>query len=270
MAQSLKTKYLLLALGVGAALSLLFAGFTYYEHRLDTADINQLTYATVAAELERDLEARANSVSKVTAALLVPALGSDNGAAVASIAGRLLEERDIERVEVTDARGTVLFTGSVPPDGAPMGGAAQNPEAEVAPLVVTSGIPASAGAPALGRLSIWVSRARTQETLAGIRAQLERQQAIQVKRMRGMLASVMLPLLALGLVGAWFIARQLARPISALVKSADRMGEGDYTRPLDVARRDELGELQHALERMRQKLSETTITKNYLDTVHNS
>ncbi|MGO9514025.1 MAG: putative bifunctional diguanylate cyclase/phosphodiesterase [Steroidobacteraceae bacterium] len=270
MAQSLKTKYLLLALGVGAALSLLFAGFTYYEHRLDTADINQLTYATVAAELERDLEARANSVSKVTAALLVPALGSDNGAAVASIAGRLLEERDIERVEVTDARGTVLFTGSVPPDGAPMGGAAQNPEAEVAPLVVTSGIPASAGAPALGRLSIWVSRARTQETLAGIRAQLERQQAIQVKRMRGMLASVMLPLLALGLVGAWFIARQLARPISALVKSADRMGEGDYTRPLDVARRDELGELQHALERMRQKLSETTITKNYLDTVLNS
>ncbi len=270
MAQSLKTKYLLLALGVGAALSLLFAGFTYYEHRLDTADINQLTYATVAAELERDLEARANSVSKVTAALLVPALGSDNGAAVASIAGRLLEERDIERVEVTDARGTVLFTGSVPPDGAPMGGAAQNPEGEVAPLVVTSGIPASAGAPALGRLSIWVSRARTQETLAGIRAQLERQQAIQVKRMRGMLASVMLPLLALGLVGAWFIARQLARPISALVKSADRMGEGDYTRPLDVARRDELGELQHALERMRQKLSETTITKNYLDTVLNS
>ena len=85
-----------------------------------------------------------------------------------------------------------------------------------------------------------------------------------------MLASVMLPLLALGLVGAWFIARQLARPISALIKSADRMGEGDYTRPLDVARRDELGELQHALERMRQKLSETTITKNYLDTVLNS
>ena len=35
-------------------------------------------------------------------------------------------------------------------------------------------------------------------------------------------------------------------------------------------RRDELGELQHALERMRQKLSETTITKNYLDTVLNS
>ena len=109
-----------------------------------------------------------------------------------------------------------------------------------------------------------------QDTLASIRAQLEHQQGNQLKRMRGMLAGITLPLLALGLIGAWFIARQLARPISALIKSADRIGEGDYTRPLDVARRDELGELQYALERMRQKLSETTITKNYLDTVLNS
>src|SRR6202142_4301316 len=88
--------------------------------------------------------------------------------------------------------------------------------------------------------------------------------------MRVLLAGVMLPILALGVIGAWFIARQLARPIAVLIKSADRIGQGDYTRPLGVARRDELGDLQHALERMRQKLSETTITKNYLDTVLNS
>ena len=109
-----------------------------------------------------------------------------------------------------------------------------------------------------------------QETLASIRAQLEHQQGSQIVRMRGLLARIILPLVALGLLGAWFIARQLARPISALIKSADRMGEGDYTRPLHVARRDELGELQLSLERMRQKLSETTITKNYLDIVLNS
>jgi diguanylate cyclase (GGDEF)-like protein/PAS domain S-box-containing protein len=77
-------------------------------------------------------------------------------------------------------------------------------------------------------------------------------------------------LLLLGLAGAWFIAGQLAAPISALVKSADRIGQGDYTRPLAVVRHDELGDLQFALERMRQKLNETTITKNYLDTVLNS
>ncbi len=75
-----------------------------------------------------------------------------------------------------------------------------------------------------------------------------------------------------GLAGAalaWRAGRKLERPIVALIKSADRIGQGDYTRPLDVARRDELGELQQALERMRHKLRQTTITKDYLGSVLN-
>ncbi len=50
--------------------------FAYYEHRVDTADINQLTYATVEQKLEADLEARADSLSNVTGTLLAPALDS--------------------------------------------------------------------------------------------------------------------------------------------------------------------------------------------------
>ncbi len=75
-----------------------------------------------------------------------------------------------------------------------------------------------------------------------------------------------------GLVGAalaWRAGRKLEQPIVALIKSADRIGQGDYTRPLDVARRDELGGLQQALERMRYKLRQTTITKDYLGSVLN-
>ena len=109
MARSLKTKYLLLALAVGAVLSLVLGGLAYYEHRVDAADVNQLTYATVAQKLEADLETRASSLSEITGASLAPALDSGNRAAVTSIAQRLLDERDIERVEVLDARGTVLF-----------------------------------------------------------------------------------------------------------------------------------------------------------------
>ena len=59
MARSLKTKYLLVALAVGAALSLLMVGLEYYEHRVDTADVNQVTNSTVEQKLETDLEARA-------------------------------------------------------------------------------------------------------------------------------------------------------------------------------------------------------------------
>src|SRR3984957_17600726 len=60
MPQSLKSKYLLLALGIGAGLSLLLGAVAYYEHRIDTADISRLTYATVEQKLQSDLEVRAN------------------------------------------------------------------------------------------------------------------------------------------------------------------------------------------------------------------
>jgi len=75
------------------------------------------------------------------------------------------------------------------------------------------------------------------------------------------------------LIGAfigWRAGRKIEQPISALIRSADRIGQGDYTRPLDVLRRDELGELQQALERMRGKLRQSTINKNYLTSVLNS
>ena len=57
MTRSLKSKYLLLALGSGVGLALLLGGFAYYEHRIDSADIARLTYATVEQKLEGDLEA---------------------------------------------------------------------------------------------------------------------------------------------------------------------------------------------------------------------
>jgi diguanylate cyclase (GGDEF)-like protein/PAS domain S-box-containing protein len=263
MARSLKTKYLLTALGVGALLSLLLAGMAYYEHRVDAVAVNELTYAAVAQKLEADLEESAGSLSKITSSSLIPALNSGNKTAVAAIAVRLLDERDIERVQVFDVRGAVLFDGA-------------NPHAhptEAGPYILQTAIrsnAASPGAPRIGTLEIRMSRNWMNETLASIKTQLEGQQDMQIRRMPGVLAGITLPLLALGLAGAWLVARRLAGPISALVKSADRIGEGDYTRPLEVARHDELGDLQFALERMRQKLNETTITKNYLDTVLNS
>jgi diguanylate cyclase (GGDEF)-like protein/PAS domain S-box-containing protein len=268
MANSLKTKYLFLALGVGAGISVLFGGFAYYEHRIDSVDINRLAYTALGQGLESELEVRANSLGKETGAQLAAAFAAGNGAAIESIAGRLLEQRDVERVQVTNGRGEVVFTGSASP-----GTAVPASASALDPLIVEFGIqPPGGAAPGKlgGTLQISVSRARMQATLAGIRAQLDSKQGNLIKRMRGMFAGVLMPLLALGLIGAWFIARQWAKPISALIKSANRIGQGDYTRPLDVARRDELGDLQHALERMRQKLSETTITKNYLDTVLNS
>ena len=91
MARSLKTSYLLLALGVSAVLALILGGLAYYEHRVNTADANQLTYATVEQKLESDLEARARSLSNITSSSLAPALKEGNNAAVAATPKHLLQ-----------------------------------------------------------------------------------------------------------------------------------------------------------------------------------
>ena len=208
MANSLKTKYLFLALGVGAGISVLFGGFAYYEHRIDSVDINRLAYTALGQGLESELEVRANTLGKETGAQLAAAFAACNGAAIESIAGRLLEQRDVERVQVTNARGDVVFTGSASP-----GTAVPASASALDPLIVEFGIqPPGGAAPGKlgGTLQISVSRARMQAALTGIRAQLDSRQGNLIKRMRGMFAGVMLPLLALGLIGAWFIARQWA------------------------------------------------------------
>src|SRR5271168_4456719 len=83
MTRSLKSNYLLLAIGVSAVLLLILGGFAYYEHRLNTSDASQLTYVTVEQKLEADLEARASSLSNTTSASLAAAMRAGDNAQIA-------------------------------------------------------------------------------------------------------------------------------------------------------------------------------------------
>src|SRR5262249_7401344 len=69
---------------------------------------------------------------------------------------------------------------------------------------------------------------------------------------------------------AWRAMSHLQRPVASLIKSAERIGLGDYTRPVEVHRQDALGDLEQALERMRGRLRQSTINKGYLHSVLNS
>lgn len=75
------------------------------------------------------------------------------------------------------------------------------------------------------------------------------------------LRNTLLLVLAVALLGlllaGWLAARAARRviqPIDRLVKAADAISMGDLTRPVTVERNDEIGDLAHALERMRLSL----------------
>jgi hypothetical protein len=153
MARSLETKYLIIAVAVSAVLALLLGGFAYYEHRVNTTDTNQLTYATVEKSLEADLEQRASSLSKITSSSLAPALAAGNTVAIAAIAEKLLDERDIARVAVLDAHDRVVFSGANSVDQPDAGG----------PFFLQTTVRSNLGqwnSPKVGTLQISMSRAQ--------------------------------------------------------------------------------------------------------------
>ena len=118
------------------------------------------------------------------------------------------------------------------------------------------------------RLAVWAGPAAA--ALAGaalLAVALARRAAGERSWILGGLA---LGCLLVGAVAAGVLNRRRRRPSPSLIGSIDQLGEGDYTQPVPAAAEAEFAELTAAVERMREKLRVTTITRNYLDVVLNS
>ncbi len=62
--------------------------------------------------------------------------------------------------------------------------------------------------------------------------------------------------LVLGIIAAWVITRQIVIPLQRTLKTVERIAAGDLTHDHHTDRRDELGQLQQAIQRMTQGLRE--------------
>ncbi len=63
--------------------------------------------------------------------------------------------------------------------------------------------------------------------------------------------------LILGIATAWWISRQITRPLARTVAVADAIATGDLTEHIETTRRDELGQLMRAMQTMQQFLIRT-------------
>ena len=267
-AHSLKTKYTLTALAFGIVFALLLAAALIYQYRGEMNRLSASSLTTLEGRLESNLNQVARQTAREFAERVSGPLAEHDLQSVQSDAAALLERPDIESVEVSDAQGTVIFAQS---DSGPVAaGAAAPPTLEVSAVVHTAPDDARLPNVRLGNVVLRLSRVQESQTVASLKQQLKQTQQESYAALAYTALLACLVLIFASLVVAWFMARRVERPISALIKNADRIGQGDYTRPFAGVRKDELGELQEALERMRQKLRQTTITKNYLNIVLNS
>jgi diguanylate cyclase (GGDEF)-like protein/PAS domain S-box-containing protein len=74
-------------------------------------------------------------------------------------------------------------------------------------------------------------------------------------------------------LGGWITSRlvsRIDRAMAALMRSAERIGGGSYSEPVQPSGVPEISALEDSLEQMRQALTGTTISRDYLDTLLNS
>ncbi|MGV3628767.1 MAG: adenylate/guanylate cyclase domain-containing protein [Betaproteobacteria bacterium] len=73
--------------------------------------------------------------------------------------------------------------------------------------------------------------------------------------------------LLVSLIGAFFIARSVTRPVRALAESARRVERGEYGQDVQITQQDELGELAGAFNRMVKGLAERDRVRSLLGKV---
>jgi methyl-accepting chemotaxis protein len=65
-----------------------------------------------------------------------------------------------------------------------------------------------------------------------------------------LLIGIALVALVFGVLAAWLITRQIVRPLAETLASTERIAQGDLFAGPRVERSDEIGQLQHSMQRM--------------------
>jgi len=232
----------------------------YLDYRQTRAAVgDQGERALLTAEIQR-LDVLAGDLAAATAPPLENALRAGDDETVRRIASALLENHATVAVRVLRPNGTLLFETRRSNAWASSLSAEEQRTVrrELGDLQL------------FGTLELTVARPALHSSATALRTQLQHVEQRGFARKVWIIggAGVLITLMLAAV--AWLLAQRLERPIVELIRSAERIGEGDYTRPHHVTSNDEIADLEVALDRMRQKLQQTTITTNYLTTVLNS
>jgi diguanylate cyclase (GGDEF)-like protein/PAS domain S-box-containing protein len=249
------------ALAAAAAVTAVLA---YGQHQ-DAQALGTLATQAARESVGPELTARAQSIAAHAAETIAGAVRSGDRDGIASRLEPFTRDDTVEALSVDSRLGGTLYSferGTAPPAGA------QTAAADMPVQLVTETFPGAA----------------TPERLATLHLKLVQAAPLAALPLRGQLATAgagsaltwwLVALLATaGAVAAaalaWRALHELERPVESLIKSAERFGAGDYTRPVEVREHDSLAGLEQAFERMRGKLRQTTISKNYLHSMLNS
>jgi diguanylate cyclase (GGDEF)-like protein/PAS domain S-box-containing protein len=265
-ASSFKLKYagatFIVVLLAAATVALLLLA----RHAADTRSLSALAERAARERVDPELQARARSIAAHAADSIAGAVRASDVSGLTRRLQPFIDDDTVAAISVTSRTGQSLFSWQAGTAAAP-GTLTTQASAPVRSFV--ENIPGAVTPETLANLTVVLRQAAAVPGV-GIAGRLDADTLVRT-RFTWWLALVAAAAGALGAaVLVWRAVNRLQRPVDSLIKSADRIGLGDYTRPFEVQRREALSDLSQALERMRARLRYSTVNKDYLHSVLNS
>jgi diguanylate cyclase (GGDEF)-like protein/PAS domain S-box-containing protein len=254
----LKIRLLLIALAAGLCITLTLFALEYLDYRKAGTVVGiEGAQSLLHAETQR-LDEVGERVVDANLPALSEALTNHDGATLARLGRKMLASPSVVSVTIVDRDGNERFASH-----RAIQSNLSSDDLRTLRHTLSTGEP-------VGEVEVVVARAGLRAAAESLTTQLDDIKHRGFQRWMWAIAGAGALITAVLVLGAWYLARRLERPIVELIRSAERIGEGDYTQPHAVVGNNEMAELERALDRMRQKLRQTTITTNYLTTVLNS
>jgi len=265
-AASFKFKYAGAAFLVVLLAATAIAGVFLAHHAAETSSLNSLAETAARERIDPELAGRARSIASHAADSIAGAVRAGDASGMVRRLQPFMDDGTVSSISVVSRSGQTLFSWQRPTSAAH---GTLSTHADAAVRTFAENIPGAVTPETLAILTLTLDQAAPAPAapLSG------RLTAATADRTR-LTSALALALAAVGALAAaallWRAVDRLQRPVGALIRSAERIGQGDYTRPFEVQKQDALAELQQALERMRGRLRQSTINKDYLHNVLNS
>jgi diguanylate cyclase (GGDEF)-like protein/PAS domain S-box-containing protein len=260
---SFKSKYIAVAVAAAIAVSLAVGSVMVYENHSQHSALLETAATDTRGRVQGELNLRAGEVARHVAERVADGVLRNDRDRIATELESFKRDDTLLGVVLRDTAGSELFAWH-----RPRGIAGAITQRVVMPVRAdVQAMPGVVAPQTVGEVEVEIRSFEGAPETAAARAHFDAMERKQLRKALLLAGAIGVGALALGLTLAWWAGRRVHAPINTLIKSADRIAQGDYSRPMEVGRRDELGELQAALERMRQKLRQTTINKNYLTNV---
>ena len=235
-------------------------------HAADTRSLSALAEQSARERLEPELAARARSIAAYAADSVAGAVRAGDSSGLTRRLQPFMDDDSVAAITVTSRAGRTLFSWHAGTAAAP---GALTTQASAPVRTFVENIPGAVTPETLANLTV-VLRQAAAVPAVDVAGRLESDTLVRT-RLTWWLALVVAAAGALGAaVLVWRAVNRLQRPVDSLIRSADRISQGDYTRPFEVQRREALSDLSQALERMRARLRHSTVNKDYLHSVLNS